>query len=517
MGWAVRLQQERIACALAMLILLLLVAPPLLAVVAAAIDASGDVWRTVFRSRQIELFGNSVTIALATTALSTAVGVPLGALLGRTQLRFAGAALFLHAIPLALPPFVNALTAFHLFGREGWLGCGATWLFGVQGCILVLTVSFAPVVTVLTWLGVRGTDPVADEAARISAGAWSTLWRIVLPQAVPSIALGAIVVFSLTLIEVAVPMFLRVHVYSSAIFARLGGFAFAPGEAAALTLPLIILSAMLWIAGRVGPVKRSLVLPSVRTRTVPLLEAMHAKTITTVVALLAAVIGAAPILVMGIVAVRGDGFSLLSIYAGNAVSNSILYAASVSTLVVVLAVIVISAVRTYPRLVGAMDAMSWLGFLLPPALFAIGAITFWNRPATQWVYGSAGVVILALATRYAVLAIRMALAGHQQLSPSLDEAARTCGATFMQRMLRIQVPALRRFTAGAWLLVFVFCLRDIETTATLYPPDGDPLTVRLFTLEANGPPAVTAALAVVLALLTLIPLAIASLGLRNPR
>lgn len=511
-----RFQQERSACALATLILLILIAPPLLATLIAAIDAPAEVWRSVLRSRQMELLGHSVTIALATAALSTALGVPLGALLGRTQLPFAGLALFLHAIPLALPPFVNALTAFHLLGEGGWLSSGATWLFDVRGCILVLTVSFTPVTTVLTWLGVRGTDPVADEAAWIIAGSSKALWRIVLPQAVPAITLGIVVVFSLTLVEVAVPMFLRVDVYSAAVFARLGGFAFSPGEAAALSLPLVILSAMLWAAGRFGPVNRVLALPSARTRTVPLMEAVHARSIAAVAALLAAVIGAAPIIVMGIVAVGGSGFSLLSTYAGNAITNSILYAASVSTIVVVLAIIVITAAREYPRFVAAMDATAWLGFLLPPALFAIGAITVWNRPATQWVYSSAAVVLLALATRYAVLAMRMALAGHRQLSPSLDEAARACGATFMQRVLRIQLPALRRFTAGAWLLVFVFCLRDIETTATLYPPGGEPLTVRLFTLEANGPPAVIAALAVVLALLTLIPLAIASIGLRNP-
>jgi iron(III) transport system permease protein len=273
----------------------------------------------------------------------------------------------------------------------------------------------------------------------------------------------------------------------------------------------------LWTAGRIGPVDRVLALPSARTRTVALMESVHARIITSIAAVLAAVIGAAPIVVMGLVAARGSGFSLVSAYVGNAVSNSVLYATCVSTMVVVLAMIIISAARAHPRLVGAMDAVAWLGFLLPPALFAIGAITVWNSPATHWIYGSAAVVILALAARYAVLGTRMALAGHRQLSPSLDEAARACGATFMQRVLRIQLPALRRFTAGAWLLVFVFCLRDIETTSTLYPPGGEPLTVRLFTLEANGPPPVVAALAVVLALLTLIPLAIASIGLRNPR
>lgn len=86
-----------------------------------------------------------------------------------------------------------------------------------------------------------------------------------------------------------------------------------------------------------------------------------------------------------------------------------------------------------------------------------------------------------------------------------------CGATYWQSLRHVQLPALRRFTIGGWLLVFIFCIRDIETTALLYPPGGDPLTVRLFTLEANGPPAVVAALSVVLAALVLLPAAAASL------
>ena len=517
MGGTLKRSQERIACAVSASVLLILIAPPLLATLLAATDAPLDIWRTIVRARQLELLGNSVTVALATTALSILIGVPLGTLLGRAQLPLTGSALFLHSIPLALPPFVNALTAFHLFGQRGWWGDGADWLFNEPGCILVLAISFAPVITVLSWLGVRGTDPSADEAALVIAGPWKTLGRIVLPQALPPIALGVIVVFSLTLIEVAVPMFLRVDVYSAAVFARLGGFAFSPGEAAALALPLVILSAILWGVERAGRLNRVVALPSSRTHPVPLLHSMRAKLVLGVTATLAAVIGAAPVIVLGLVALDGNGFLLLGTYAGNAVGNSVLYAASVSTIVVALAIIVATTARAYPRFVVSMDAVAWLGFLLPPALFAIGAISVWNRPATQWVYGSAGVVTLALAARYAVLAMRMQLSGQRQLSPSLDEAARACGATFMQRLLRIQLPALRRFTAGAWLLVFVFCLRDIETTALLYPPDGDPLTVRLFTLEANGPAAVIAALAVLLALMTLIPLAIASVSLRNTR
>lgn len=519
MGGTLTRWQARFACGLAAVILLTLVAPPLVATVGAAIGASAEPWRALASARLLTLLGNSIYIAAVTTTLSTVVGVLLGTILGRSRLAFAGLALLLHSLPLVLPPFLTALAAFHVFGRGGWLGFESTafWLFHPLGCIFVLTIALSPIITVLTWLGVRSTDPTGDEAGRILAGPSNTLFKVVLPQAGPSIALGAIIVFALALIEVAVPMFLRVDVYSAAVFARLGGFAFSPAEGAALALPLVALSMLLWILERAGPAHRVVALPFARSVPIALLESPRARMAAGALGVLAAVMGAMPVVVMAAAAVRGDGFSLLGTYAGSAILNSVVYAASVSTIVTALAVVLVSLIREHPKFIAGQDALAVLAFLLPPALFSIGAIEVWNRPGTQWMYGGAGVVILALAARYAVLAIRVELAGQRQLSPSLDEAARTFGATYLQRLARIQLPALKRFTAGAWLLVFVFCLRDIETTALLYPPGGEPLTVRLFTLEANGPPAVIAALSVVLAMITVLPLVAASLALRTSR
>jgi iron(III) transport system permease protein len=518
MGWSINHWQERTACAISSAILLVLLAPPLIAVAAEALTADAAIWQQLVRPRSVELLLNSLTIAATTTLSSLFVGVLLGTVLGRANLRFGALALFLHCVPLTLPPFVSALTAFHLFGRGGWLAqLPTSWLFGNSGCIMVLTVCLTPIITVLTWLGVRATDPSGDEAARIVGGARRTLRQIVLPQALPAIALGAIIVFSLALIEIAVPMFLRVDVYSAAIFARLGGFDFAPGEAAILALPLLGMSMLLWLVERASPAHAVIALPRARQDCIALLDTKRARMFTTMLAVLAGLFGISPIVVMSVEASRGNGFAQLVDYAGDAMINSTLYAAGVSTIVVVLAVASVSVARQYPRFVKAQDALTWLGFLLPPALFSLGAISIWNRPGTQWLYGSAGVIVLALAARYAVLAIRIGLSGEQQLSPSLIDAARVHGARYLQRLLQVQLPALWRFISGAWFLVFVFCLRDIETTALLYPPGGDPLTVRLFTLEANGPPAVVAAMTVALASMTLVPLAAASLFLGRSR
>jgi iron(III) transport system permease protein len=56
----------------------------------------------------------------------------------------------------------------------------------------------------------------------------------------------------------------------------------------------------------------------------------------------------------------------------------------------------------------------------------------------------------------------------------------------------------------------VFCLRDLETAVLLYPAGEEPLTVRIFTLEANGPQAVVAALSCVQVVMTAAVVALGS-------
>jgi len=96
----------------------------------------------------------------------------------------------------------------------------------------------------------------------------------------------------------------------------------------------------------------------------------------------------------------------------------------------------------------------------------------------------------------------------------LEESAAVAGAPFLRRLSRIILPLNLRGVVGGWLLALVFCLRDLETAVLFYPAGREPLTVRLFTLEANGPPSVVAALAVVQVALTAAVLALGALALR---
>ena len=67
---------------------------------------------------------------------------------------------------------------------------------------------------------------------------------------------------------------------------------------------------------------------------------------------------------------------------------------------------------------------------------------------------------------------------------------------------------------AAWLIGFIFCLRDLGASMLVYPPGQETLPVRIYTLMANGAPNLIAALCVILVSVTLIVLAIFSWVLR---
>src|SRR5262249_3154452 len=131
--------------------------------------------------------------------------------------------------------------------------------------------------------------------------------------------------------------------------------------------------------------------------------------------------------------------------------------------------------------------------------------------------GSTAILVIGYSARYAVVGIRAVSSVVLQSPLHLEEAAAACGAGYLRRLLRIVFPVNARGVAFGALLALVFCLRDLETSVLYYPAGGEPLTVRLFTLEANGPPAMVAALAVTHTIITAVVLGSGSLLLLRGR
>ena len=455
--------------------------------------ASGRLWWLLLRS---------LLLSGAVTAACVLVGVPLGVLFARATFPGRSMLLALHLTIAFLPPFLPALGWFHVFGVEGFLGAAgsARVLFSDMGALLVLISCFVPIVTVLTALGVGGIDASLEEAGRVVAGPVRTALGVLVPCAAPVINLASVIVFALTFSELGVPMFLRVDVYPAVVFSRLGGMNFAPGEAAVFLLPLVfVAAALLAVEKRFAGRRAIAALGGKRALRDPLFPFRPS---VAVPPLLAALMSVAPIAALVARASTHGNMSEIPRWLGASPYNGLRSSVLAAVVMIGVATVLGRELAQRSRVGIWLDGVSSIAFLLPSSILGVGITLAWNTAGTAWFYGSFGILVVGFVARYSVVAIRAYAAAVAQLPASLDDAARTVSASFVQRLL-LTARMASRGLVGAFILALVFALRDLETAALYYPAGGEPLTVRILTLEANGPPAVVSALALVHVAMTL--------------
>jgi iron(III) transport system permease protein len=481
-------------------------------------DGLRGLGKVLLSNRTLTLLVTTIGLAMVVTTVALVIGIPLGSLLGKMDVAGGRLVLVLHTFPFFLPPFLLALGWFHILGQHSPLGSPAVsrLLFSPVGVIGTLGLAFSPVVTCLTVLGLRGINPSIEEAARTVARPARVVARILLPLARPAVAFSALVVFTLSISEIGVPMFLRVRTYPAMVFSRLGGIDYAPGEAFALVLPLLVIAlALLGIErGLIGP--RSFAALGLRINEQPLLPLGGWRIPASIIAWTIAALSLLPVFAHALRA-GPDGFSGMWSRIGPSLSNSLLTALLASLVITALGFVIGHALARKRPASALLDGVAMLVFITPASVLGVGIVETWNRGATQPVYTSMAILVIGLVARYAIIGIRTFASAVVRSSPHYEEAAAAFGSRFIRRMTRVILPIHGRSLLATWLLSMIFCLRDLETVIVFYPPGWEPLPVRIFTLEANAPEAQVAALAILHAVMTAVVLVIGMVLIRARR
>jgi iron(III) transport system permease protein len=158
--------------------------------------------------------------------------------------------------------------------------------------------------------------------------------------------------------------------------------------------------------------------------------------------------------------------------------------------------------------------MTILLFALPSTVIGIGLISLWNQPLTNFIYATPAIIILGYLAQYTALTSRITVATLVQIPPSMEEAAQVAGAWWLRRIIWIVAPLAKRGLIAGWLVGYIFCLRDTGISMMVYPPGHDTFPVRIFTLMANSPAELIAALCVIMIGATLLPLGLLGLAFR---
>ena len=487
--------------------LFVLGALPLLVMLLGSLYNNGSFTLTAYR----ELFGNtalfqslknSFMLALTVATASTSIGVGLGILLGKSDLKFSKFFLVLLLIPLLIPPYILAFAWADLFGE---------WFFGFWGVSFVLFSVYLPIVILIIVLYLHQVDPYLEEAALQLSGWGRVLWMITLPLIRPAVVFAFLLVFILAFGEFSVANFLRYPVFSTQGFVYFSAF-YDFKAATAAALPIVMVVAMVfWMQSFLAERKMHFI-PASLMQKITLLK-LHSP-LFVLLLLIVILLVMTPLSILIIKTNSIESFLEAGEKAFDPLERSLLFAMAGATLLTVFgflsAYIIHKRLFTWYRW---LDGSILLLFALPASLFGIALILFWNRAYTNFIYATPLIILIGYLGKYLALTTKITEVKLVQIPRNLMDAAALSGASWYQILWYIILPLSKEVLLVGWVIGFIFSLRENTITMLLYPPGSDTLPVYIFTQMANGKDSLIAALCLIMIIATLLPLLF--LGLYN--
>ncbi|WP_140848966.1 ABC transporter permease [Paracoccus sp. FO-3] len=179
-----------------------------------------------------ELFLRTALMSGGVTLLCILVGVPETIILSRMQPRYQGIFFVMILGPLLISVVVRTLGWSILLGREGLINRALVELgliqtplqlmYSMTGVVIALTHVMLPFMVIAVWSTLQKLDgQVADAARSLGAGSFTTFRRVILPQLLPGVLSGSIIVFTLSASAFATPALIggrRVKVVTTSIY-----------------------------------------------------------------------------------------------------------------------------------------------------------------------------------------------------------------------------------------------------------------------------------------------------------
>jgi iron(III) transport system permease protein len=433
---------------------------PLFFVVAYTVGVGwDDAWALLVRPRVGELLWNTVRLGVACMILSAVIGTAAAWLVERSDLPGRRIWNVLLILPLAIPAFVNSY---------GWISLTYS-VEGYAGALLIVTLSYYPLVYLPVAAALRGLDPALEETANaLGHGRWRTFLRVVFPQLRPAMLGGALLVGLHLLAEFGALQMLRFPTFTTAIYDQYES-AFN-GQAANMLASVLVLCCLLLLLGelrlrgraryaRLGAGAPRPATPArLRWATAPVLLSL---------AILAVLSLGVPLGSLAYWLVTGSSaeFPLETLVTATATSLGLAGAAALSTTILALPVAWL-CVRHAGRIGTLLERATYFGNALPGIVVALALVTIGIRSP---LYQTVPLLVIAYAILFlprAMVSVRTAIA---QVPPVLDDVAHALGATPAATMRRVTLPLIARGLGAGAALVFLAAVTELTATLLLAP------------------------------------------------
>ena len=473
---------------------------------------------------------NSVKVTIVTTLVSLLLGVPIAYFYSFYKIRGAKF-LFVVAILCSMSaPFIGAYSWILLLGRSGaitkflsaLLGVKMPAIYGFKGILLVQSLKFFPLVFIYMNGAFKNIDnTLMEAAANMGCTGVRRLVKIVLSLSMPTILAAALMVFMQAFADFGTPMLIGegyqtfpVMIYN----AYLGEGGADRNFAAALAVVAVVITAIVFAIQKWGTNRFKFSMNALHP-----VEKKEAKGIFGFLmhAYCYLLVGIAFMPQLYIIylsfcnykgSIRQGGYGLGNYVQASkkllsrSIKNTAVMGIIALIVIVILAVLIAYlVVRRASALNNAIDTISMLPYIMPGAVVGLALLlAFGKKPLA--LTGTFAIMVISFVIRRLPYTIRSATATLMQISPSIEEAAISLGASKAKTFVRITVPMMANGILSGAILSWVAIVTELSSSIILYSNKSITLTMSTYLAILRGNDGIAAAFAAILTVVTAVSL-----------
>lgn len=438
---------------------------------------------------------NSIILVVSAIAGTTFLAVPTAWLIARYNFTGRTAAMILLPLPLAMPSYVAAYAWMSLTVAGGPIHVMTGGLFpsisGVSGAAFVFSICFYPYVFLLAHQAFASEGSHSFEAARIlGASPFNAFWRVALPIARPAIMAGLALVAMETLADYGTVDFLGSPTFTVGIIRAWISFG-DPETAARMALILVVLTLLLFTFERWIRRKRSVAQAGGKHRPHPRVKLSRKNgLLALIICMLPVIVGlAAPTFHLLMLAIETPRLAS----PWDALIGTLTLASASAMLATMFGLGAAYASRNGGAFSRLTVRIAHTGYAVPGAVAALGVIAilgglqFLLNGIQVWTGatvisatvtgGGIAALLFAYQARFAAATIGPCESALLRITPTMDQAAQSLGASRFEVLRRIHLPLAFKGILTAGALVFIEVMKELPATMILRPLDFTTLAI----------------------------------------
>ena len=448
---------------------------------------------------------NSFKVTVLSTLLACLIGVPMAYLLRSVKIRGSEFLNILIVISYLSPPFIGAYAWIQLLGRNGFITRILNALFhvklhgiyGFAGIVLVFSLQSFPLIYMYVSGAMKNLDNSLNEAAEsLGCNAFQRVTKVIFPLVLPSLLAGMLLVFMRVFSDFGTPMIIGegYKTFPVMLYTQfMGEVGTNDGFAATMCVIVIVIALMFFFIQKLLGRKFTYSMTALKPMQAQEAEGWRrvcAHLAVYLVTLVAALPQITVIITSFIGTINGSLFTgeftldnYRNIFSkGNTVviRNTYLFGLEAIVVVIVCGILIsYLSVRRKNTLTGVLDVLTMFPYIIPGSVLGISFLYAFNGPPFL-LGGTVIIMIIALSIRRMPYTIRSSTAIIGQISPSIEEASISLGASQVKTFLQITVPMMLPGVLSGAIMSWITLISELSSSVILYTSRTSTLTVAIY-------------------------------------